>query len=90
MVNPLRYVSFQPVLHDWDSKGDVSYSVCRMVDIKRPLLIIRKSSPCNGGRGFPLSRYLSGSLSYAEAVLAKVLPNRTRATFIETISITAS
>ena len=30
------------------------YSVCRMVHIKEPLLLIEKSSPC-GGSGFPLS-----------------------------------
>ena len=30
------------------------YSVCGMVHIKEPLLLIEKSSPC-GGSGFPIS-----------------------------------
>ena len=47
--------SFQPVLHDWCTKGcGMCYPVCGMVHIKGPLLLIGKSSPC-GGRGFPLS-----------------------------------
>ena len=33
-----------------------------VVHIKYPLLLIRKSSPCNGGSGFHLSHYLNGSL----------------------------
>ena len=37
------------------------YPVCGMVHIKEPLLLIRKSSPCSGGSGFPLC-YLNGSL----------------------------
>ena len=49
------YFSFQPVLHDWCNKGrGVCYPVCGMVDIKEPLLLIRKSSTC-GDSGFPLS-----------------------------------
>ena len=49
------YFSFQPVLHDWCNKGrGMCYSVCGMVHIKEPLLLIGKSSPC-GGSGFPLS-----------------------------------
>ena len=40
MVDPLKYFSFQPVLHDWYNKGhDMCYSVCEMVDIKEPLLL---------------------------------------------------
>ena len=47
-VDPLSYFSFQPVLHDWCTKG------CGMVHIKEPLLLIYKSSLC-GGSGFPFS-----------------------------------
>ena len=55
MVEPLSYFLFQSVLHDWCNKGcGMYYSVCGMVHIKEPLLLIRKSSPC-GGSGFPLS-----------------------------------
>ena len=58
MVDPLSYFSFQPVLHDWCSKGPgMYYSVCGMMHIKEPLLLIRKCSPC-GGRGIPLSLYV--------------------------------
>ena len=49
------YFSFQPVLHDWCSKGrGMCYPVCGMVHIKEPLLLIGKSSLC-GGRWFPFS-----------------------------------
>ena len=42
-------------IHDWCNKGrGMCYSVCGMVHIKEPLLLIGKSSPC-GGSGFPLS-----------------------------------
>ena len=51
-----NYFSFQPVFHDWCNKGCVMYyPVCGMVHIKEPLLLIRKSKPCSGGSGFPLS-----------------------------------
>ena len=54
--DPLSYVLFKPVLHDWCSKGcGMCYPVCGMVHIKEPLLLIEKSSPCCGGSGFPLS-----------------------------------
>ena len=54
-VDPLSYFSFQPVLHDWCSKGrGMCYPVCGMVHIKEPLLLIDKSSLC-GGSGFPFS-----------------------------------
>ena len=54
-VDPLRYFSFQPVLHDWCNKGrGMCYPVCGMVHIKEPLLLIEKSSLC-GGSGFPFS-----------------------------------
>ena len=54
-VDPLSYLSFQPVLHDWCNKGrGMCYPVCGMVHIKEPLLLIGKSSPC-GGSGFPLT-----------------------------------
>ena len=58
MVDPLSYFSFQPVLHDWCSKGrGVCNYVCEMVHIKEPLLLIGKSSPY-GGSEFPLSLYV--------------------------------
>ena len=60
---PLSYFSFQPVLHNWRNKGrGMCYTVCGMVHIKEPLLLIGKSSPCGGSRFF--SHYLSGLLSY--------------------------
>ena len=38
-------VSFQPVLHDWCTKGSgMCYPVCVMVHIKEPLLLIEQSS----------------------------------------------
>ena len=56
MVDPLSYFSFQPVLPDWFNKGrDMYYSVCGMVHIEEPLLLIGRSSP-RGGSGFPLSQ----------------------------------
>ena len=54
-VDPLSYLSFQPVLHDWCNKGrGMYYPICGMVHIKEPLLLINKSSLC-GGSGFPFS-----------------------------------
>ena len=51
MVNPLSYFSFQPVLHDWCNKGrSIRYSVCGMLRIKEPLLLIGESSLCGGSR----------------------------------------
>ena len=47
--------SFQPVLHDWCNKGcGMCHSVCGMVHIKEPLLLIVKSSLC-GSSGFHVS-----------------------------------
>ena len=64
MVDPLSYVSFQPVLHDWCIKGcGMCYPVCGMVHIKEPLLLIGNSNPC-GGSGCFLSRNLNGHLPY--------------------------
>ena len=55
MMDTLRYFSFQPVLHNWCNKGrGMCYHVCGMVNIKQPLPLIKKSSPC-GCSGFPLS-----------------------------------
>ena len=55
MEDPLSYLSFQPVLHDWCNKGrGMCYPVCGMVHIKEPLLLIEKNSLC-GSSGFPLS-----------------------------------
>ena len=51
------------VLHDWCNKSrGVCYSVCGMMHIKEPLLLIDKSSLC-GGAGF-LFHYLNGPLPY--------------------------
>ena len=45
---------FQPVLHDWCNKGrGMCCSVCGMVHIKEPLLLIGKSSPFDGSE-FPV------------------------------------
>ena len=53
MVDPLNYLSFQPVLHNWCNIGcGMCYPVCGMMHIKEPLLPIGKSSLC-GGSGFP-------------------------------------
>ena len=55
MVDPLSYFSFQPVLNDWCNKGrGMCHHVCGMMHIKEPLLLIGKSSPCDGS-GFPPS-----------------------------------
>ena len=55
-VNPLRYFSFQPVLHDWCNKGrGMCYPVCGMMHIKEPLLLHGKSSLCSGSSRFPLA-----------------------------------
>ena len=55
MEDPLNNFSFQPVFHDWCKKcRGMCYPVCRMMQIKQPLLLIGKSSPC-GGSGFHLS-----------------------------------
>ena len=60
MVDPFSYFSFQPVLHDWVNKDcGMCNPVYGMVHIKEPLLLIGKSSPCDGS-WFPLS--LSGPL----------------------------
>ena len=63
MLDPLSYLSFQPVHHDWCNKGcGMCYPVCGMVHIKEPLLLIGKSSHV-AAAGF-LSGYLSGPLPY--------------------------
>ena len=55
MLDPLSYISFKSVLHDWCNKGGgVCYPVCGMVHIKIHMLLIGKSSVC-GGSEFPLS-----------------------------------
>ena len=52
-VDPLSYLSLQPVLHDWCNKArGMYYPVC--LHIKEPLLLIDKSNLC-GGSGFPFS-----------------------------------
>ena len=54
-LDPLSYFSFQPVLHDWCNKGrGMDYPVCGMMHIKESLLLIVKSSLCDGS-GFPPS-----------------------------------
>ena len=55
MEDSLSYFWFQPVLSDWCNKGrGMCYSVCGIVRIKEPLMLIGKSNPCVGS-GFPLS-----------------------------------
>ena len=50
-VDPLSFFSF----HDWFNKGrGMYYPVCGMMHIKEPLLLIGKSSLCDGSE-FPLS-----------------------------------
>ena len=52
---PLVVPSFQPVLHYWCNKCcGMYYPLCGMMHIKEPLLLIGKSSPCDGS-GFPLA-----------------------------------
>ena len=56
MMDLLSYFLSHPMLHDWYNKGrGMCYPACGMVDIKEPLLLTEKSSPCSGGSGFPLS-----------------------------------
>ena len=45
MVNPVSYLSFQPVLHDWCNKGrGMYYPAYGVVHIKDLLLLIGESS----------------------------------------------
>ena len=63
MANPSIFFSFQPVLHDWCSKGrGMCYPVCGMMHIKEPLLLIGKSSPY--AAAVFRSPYLNGRLPY--------------------------
>ena len=46
-----RTILFQTVLHNWCNKGHGKcYPVCVMVYVKYPLLLIKKSSSCSGGK----------------------------------------
>ena len=55
-IDPSLSYLFQQVLHDWCNKGrGVCYSVCWLVHIKDPVMLIGKSNQCSGGSGFPLS-----------------------------------
>ena len=68
MVDLLRFLFFQPVLHNWCNIGcGICYPVCEMIHIKEPLLLIGTSSTCGGSR-FPLS--LSGNLYKMTSVFA--------------------
>ena len=63
MVDPLSYVTFQPVIHDRCNKGrGICYPVCWMVHIKEPLLLIGKIAHVAVG-GF-LSRCMNGPYRY--------------------------
>ena len=54
IINPLSYLSFPSVLHDWCNKDrGICCPVYGMMHIKEPSLLIGKSSPC-GSSGFPL------------------------------------
>ena len=64
MVDPLGYISLQPVLHDRCNKGrGMCFLVWGMMHIKEPLLLIGKKITQVAPAGF-LTRYLSGPLSY--------------------------
>ena len=71
MVDPLGYLSFQPVLHDWcNNSHGMCYPVYGMLHIKEPLLLIGKMIiifmiffMTVAAAGF-LSPYLSGSLPH--------------------------
>ena len=53
MVDPMTFIFFQPVLHDWCNKGcDMCCSVGGIVHIKEPLLLIEKRSSCSAAAGF--------------------------------------
>ena len=59
MVDSLGYFSFQPVPHDcYNKRCSMCYSICGMVHIKYPLLLIKKSSHFSGRSRFPLSHTL--------------------------------
>ena len=64
MVDPLSYFSFHPVFHNWCNKGCGMYYPDRNDAYKEPLLLIGKSSPCDGA-GF-LSRILNVPLPYVQ------------------------
>ena len=50
------YISFQPVLHNWRTKGCGIYCpVCGMMYVNNNLLLIEKCSPRSDDSGFPLS-----------------------------------
>ena len=58
MVDPLSYLSFQTMLHDWCNKDRGMCSpVYGMEHIKDPLLLIGNSRSCSSGSGFPLSLF---------------------------------
>ena len=64
---PIKYPSFELVLHDWCNIGrGMCYPVCEMVHIKEPLLLIGMSSPC-GDSGY-LSRYLNVLYHMSDAI----------------------
>ena len=49
----IGYCVFQPVLHNWCTKGyGMNYPGCGLVHIKDLLLLIGKSSPWSGSSGF--------------------------------------
>ena len=54
MVVPLSYFSFQHVLYDWCNKGSGVLSSLWDGAYKTPLMLIGKSSHCDGS-GFPFS-----------------------------------
>ena len=60
MVNQLSYFTFQPMFNAGITKA-MAYDILS-VDIKEPLLLIEKCSPCSGGSGFSS---LSGPLPCA-------------------------
>ena len=82
MADPLSYFSFQPVLHNWCNKcRGMCYPVCGIMDIKDPLLLIEKSSPCSGGSGFSLNGPLPYPTPYNRKCVACVV-NKTFPSFV--------
>ena len=77
IVDPLKYFSYQPVLHDWCNRPWYVLScLWGVVHIKEPLLLIGKSSPCSGGSGFPLVYiyiYIFVVYHMSEAIIITVL-----------------
>ena len=59
VLNSLYYFWFQPMVHNWSTKGcGMCCPVCEKVHAKDPLLLIVKGS-LSGNSGFPLKIYVT-------------------------------